>query len=159
VQFAVPSRSAGYEPIDSAVSRVLDNVDAHTFAWSEVRFASKKCRVAVELCTGLIPFRSNRRPRLQLQPACRNEAFGVQFAGPSRSAGYEPIDSAFSRVLDNVDAQPHFSPVGSGIRVEKVLGHGRVMSAPRPSGPSMTGWRRQNPIAPGTSFSMHLNTT
>jgi hypothetical protein len=34
VQFAVPSRSAGYEPIDPAFSGVLDNVDAHTLARS-----------------------------------------------------------------------------------------------------------------------------
>jgi hypothetical protein len=46
-----PSRSAAYEPIHPASSGVLDNVDAHTLARSEVRFATEKCRVpAVELC-------------------------------------------------------------------------------------------------------------
>jgi hypothetical protein len=50
VQFSVPSRSVGYEPIDSAVSRELDNVDAHTLARSEVRFASKKCCVTPASC-------------------------------------------------------------------------------------------------------------
>jgi hypothetical protein len=43
VQFAVPSRSGGYEPIHLVFSGVLNNVDAHTLARSEVRFASKKC--------------------------------------------------------------------------------------------------------------------
>jgi hypothetical protein len=49
VQFAVPSPSAGYEPIDSAFSGVLDSADAHTLARSEMGFATEKCRVAVEL--------------------------------------------------------------------------------------------------------------
>jgi hypothetical protein len=46
VQFAVPSRSAGYKPIDSVFSRVLDIVDAHTLAPFSVRFSVKRSSVS-----------------------------------------------------------------------------------------------------------------
>jgi hypothetical protein len=36
--------------IDSTFSRVLDNVDAHTLARSEVRFATEKCCVTLATC-------------------------------------------------------------------------------------------------------------